>query len=1057
MLVRIVVSLALAFAFALCSVSPVRAQTTTGGLSGTVTGPNGPLVSVAIVAVSPSNRYRTTTNAQGFYSIVGVVPDTYAVTFTADGYEMFTANGITVGINQTVNVSQQLSRRLQNIGRTQSRSTASAFQPGQTADTYNVNEQQIDTINGKANNINEVTLLGAMPGASFDVNGYPVLRGGRENEEGFQYEGVDYTDPFTNQFVNSLIIHGASQFQVTPGAGDASNGNAGTGAINIVAKRGTSPAFGQVEYDAYDGGLTQHTFNGEYGWATPNGRFSSYSSAIIDRINGYQFGPAGTPSLLIGQQFNRNNQWLNDVVENMVYKFGRDNSQSLQLFYNNTQLDVHNGVGFVNQPNGFGYAGQPLYYKDNDPLFLAEASGTYGLSPAQIQAVMPFTVGQTGLYQQIGSRFPENLNQPEETFKLQYSWNVNASTFLTAKYYEVNSVNLQDFPYFATSFPFGDFNTLTGGIVRGLALDVTEQVGSKNLVAFGGQYKFLHPVFSQATASGGLADYSGFGGGLEVADFLPNDANCPYGPGVCGYLLGNNPTGTQYVPDGTRLPLGNESGQTQRQDFALYVQDTYSPTARLKIDAGLRLDGANWLYSCSINTCLPTSTGTFANGTPNPALDEFNYDASTKRPRVLQPRLAIVDQLSTNDAVRFSYGRSVQFPIISYVDHTNNFLSEYAPFAGIPSYDVTTGGPAMFCGTTNDRPCTSYANQLYWANEIGDTGVPIQPLKPVTFNNYEVSFGHQFGGNVAVKLTPFYRKAYDEIAESAVPLVQNGVVVTDAFGAPEFGPSVFTNLGHSQITGVEFLLTKVAPYGFSGQLALTYQNEFTNVLPTSPSENFYPSIPPAALELGNLYRVGFISPFVGSVAVSYKTHSGWRFNPTIFYNHGYPLGSGLLSAYTVNGVPYNLPNTNVTTSPQLSGSNGAPQYVDPMNPGSVFAPNIAATRGTPEAASPGGVLSKASFTPQMSIEYTPPKHPRNTFGVLVTNLFNNYYGPPSINPLFQPVATGRGAPYSGYSGASLVPAYIGVFNYTSLNGNLPYLFGPTGVPRTAEFYYQLSI
>ncbi len=73
--------------------------------------------------------------------------------------------------------------------------------------------------------------------------------------------------------------------------------------------------------------------------------------------------------------------------------------------------------------------------------------------------------------------------------------------------------------------------------------------------------------------------------------------------------------------------------------------------------------------------------------------------------------------------------RSVQFPIISYVDHTNNFLSEYAAFVGVPSYDVTTGGPAMFCGTTNDRACKDYANQLYWANEIGDTGVPIQPLR----------------------------------------------------------------------------------------------------------------------------------------------------------------------------------------------------------------------------------------------------------------------------------------------------------------------------------------
>ena len=102
------------------------------------------------------------------------------------------------------------------------------------------------------------------------------------------------------------------------------------------------------------------------------------------------------------------------------------------------------------------------------------------------------------------------------------------------------------------------------------------------------------------------------------------------------------------------------------------------------------------------------------------------------------------------------------------------------------------------------------------------------------------------------------------------------------------------------------------------------------------------------------------------------------------------------------------------------------------------------------------MLSKASFTPQFSIEYSPPKHPRNTFGVLVTNLFNNYYGAPPINTLFQPVATGRGGPYSGYNSFATIPQFIGQFNYNAIGGNLPYLLIPGGVPRTAEFYYQLN-
>ncbi len=98
---------------------------------------------------------------------------------------------------------------------------------------------------------------------------------------------------------------------------------------------------------------------------------------------------------------------------------------------------------------------------------------------------------------------------------------------------------------------------------------------------------------------------------------------------------------------------------------------------------------------------------------------------------------------------------------------------------------------------------------------------------------------------------------------------------------------------------------------------MTYQNEFSNVVPTSPSEDFFPSIPPASLALGNLYRVGFLSPFVGTLSFQERTRNGWRINPVIYYNHGYPIGSGLLTANTINGVNYNSPTRTSRTRRSL--------------------------------------------------------------------------------------------------------------------------------------------
>ncbi|MDP9104624.1 MAG: TonB-dependent receptor [Candidatus Eremiobacteraeota bacterium] len=1070
-------------AFVLCSMPSAFAQTTTGNITGTVTDSQGntKLAGVAVSAVAPSARYSATTDQNGFFSISGVSPDTYTITFTTKGYETYSLTGVTVVQGQAASTPVALNKALQNIGRTVARSNSAAFQPSQTTDQYNVGQAGITTVLGKSSGSNEANLLASIPGASFDSSGYPVLRGGREYEEGFQYEGIDYTDAFTHQFTNSLILNGAQNFQVSPGAGDASIGNAGTGAINVVAKRGTNPHFGRLEGDIYAGRFS-HELDLEYGWASPNGRYSNYSSLFANR-GSFHYGGPGTDPITLGAFFTgRTYQWSNDIINNFVYKFGKDNSQSLQFFYNNTQLDIKQGIGVP--PKG-------IPYKDNDWFFINNATAVnngplpFNLTNAQVQALTPFVFGQTSLTQRLGGqadlRGPQNYNQPNETFKLQYSNNLNATTFVTAKFYRVDNTALFDFPATGNGYYFSDQVSMQGGQRVGFALDGTKQLGSKNLLGFGGKFDFLRPIYSQPSASAALFAFSGYffnnsNQGLNMYDFLPNDASCPGGPNFCGYLLGQLPgqtlgtpfrghslgnafspaTGTNSgapLPAALQLPYSDESTNTLRQDFAFYVKDTFSPTDRLKVDLGLRMDGVNWkMPTCDINWCNPTSQ---VGAVPNAGY-QFNYDSETRQPRVIQPRFATSFQATKNDAFRFSYGRSVQFPPIASVDVSGS-RTAYTPFNGIPSRDAYTGTTAQYCGVTQDQTCRDYADQLYWSNQAA-LGVPIAPLKPTTYNNYDFSYSHLFPHQVSVKLTPFYNKSYNQIATTQLPIVKNGVPQLDASGIPLLGPALTTNLGRSSIVGTEFLLTKEAAYGLSGSLSLTYQNAFSNVVPTSPSEDFFPTIPAASLYLGNLYRVGYLSPFVGTLALQERTRTGWRINPVLFYNHGYPIGSGLLTATTVNGVNYNVPNTNVTNSSQLNGSNGAPQYVDPRNPGTIFNPNIAARRGEAESASAGGQLSAARFAPvQLTIEYTSPKNPRSTFGAVVLNVFNQLYGQPVYNSRYQPVATGVAAPYSGYSSTATNPNYYGTFNYTLRGGNRIYTLNPSGVPRTVDFYYQLNL
>jgi Carboxypeptidase regulatory-like domain/TonB dependent receptor len=1063
---RGIIGMALVIALLASIAAPTLADTTTGNISGTVTANGQPVSGVLVTAVAPSGRYTARTDAKGFFGIVGVTPDTYNISFTRDGYTAGAVNGVTVNPTQTTTVNQTLtSAQLKTIGSTTSRASGvSAFQPQQPEDTYSVNANQIQTILGKSHAQSETSLIISLPGASLDSNGYPVLRGGRENDEGFQFEGIDYTDAFTHQFVNSLAINGVQNFQLSPGAGDASVGNVGTGQINATVKRGTRPAFGSFEADAHTP-VYEHLFAGEYGWATPTGTISSYTSFEGANTGGI-CGRTGTDCNLVGLQIFNNYTTGRDLIENAVFKFGRDNRQSLQLFYQNQQFNFYENTEFLSPQN--------LLYRVSQPDFAFYwGPGTTGLSQAEIRAIQPFEFGQTALNQQI-RRPAHTFNQPNETLKLQYSNSLNQSTFMTVKAYKVNAATLFDFPYrdqACQGFGFVcDDTSIQGGQRTGFSADFTKQIGAKHLIGFGGKYEFVHPIDSFQSAGLGMTNLlggeaNGFGSvTAPFADFLPGtDPNCGgavnFGPGNC-YLASFYPGGQPpRIPDYNQAPFAN------RHDTGFYVQDQFQATDKLKINAGLRVDNSSFDYPTDVHTgafndpggvgytsalYLPIATGVYTSGPlagqPNPALDRYATDVH-RTSSTLQPRFGVAYQYNPRNSITFNYGRSVELPPIAFVD-ARVPRSQYAAFKGIPS-DVN------ICGPTGDRACRDYADQVYWANQNFGGGVPINPTKPSEFNNYDMSLQHDFGSGLSAKLTPFYRRGYDVLASFAFPLIQNGQPVLDTNGNPITGPTQTSNLGTSFTTGVEFYMTKTATYGLSGSLSLTYLNEFTNVVPLSVNEDFFPSIPAVSLFQGNLYRVGFVSPFNGVLALQYKWRSGWRVNPIIGFNDGYPIGAGLITPFGLGGKNFNLPSTNLTSQ---AGSVGASQYVDPANPGSVFHPNVAASRGTPEKNSPGGVLSAPRVNiANIDFEYNKPGT-KNTFGLLVANVFNQIYSQPAFNPRYQPVATGISGPRSGStSGAALFPQ-LGYRNYASFRGNnQPYLLTPSGTPTEYRFYYQLSL
>jgi hypothetical protein len=350
--------------------------------------------------------------------------------------------------------------------------------------------------------------------------------------------------------------------------------------------------------------------------------------------------------------------------------------------------------------------------------------------------------------------------------------------------------------------------------------------------------------------------------------------------------------------------------------------------------------------------------------------------------------------------------------------------------------------------------CKNYGDQLYWANQ-SLAGIPVQPVRPSTFNNFALSYLHQFKYNVGLNVTPFYRRGYGEVVLTSSPLTNpDGSVRTDTNGAVLLGPTLASNLGVSRTTGVDLLVTKEAPLGFAGWFSATYVNKLTNVPPLSASEDFFPAIPPASLALGNLYRVGFLTPLQASLAIQYKTKSGWRINPIVQYQRGYPVGAGKVTQLFVNGKAYNVPSTNISIP---GGSPNATSYVDPQNPGSLLNPNITATRGFAETGSPGGFVAQPTFQTALSIEYAPPGT-HSTLGIFVSNLFNQIYSGPILNGRYQPLADGIAGIKTGTSTNPINFPGIGFAQYGANQfGSDPFLNFPNGAPTTVRLYYQVAL
>jgi len=977
--------------------------------------------------------------------------------------------------------------------------------------------------------------------------------------DGVDFRG-SFFDENPNQGYLNGIGGGRGALQVVSGAGDATQGGIGAGVVNVIPGRGSYPGTGFVSFDVsspwYD-----HAFAFQYGIASPNGRFSDFFSARSDRFApqiapyGRDASDAGQ---YFGTSFTYDDDVLNNFYYRFG-KDNDQQFQVLVDFLDHRSWSEYGGLKEANwYPwNPFSYTQFQTDYNGNSMWACLQPSDCLGRNPnssvvqaqqlAWYQAIIPYLPGVPKKYTPVTS--PEQyLFGPTDFLKLGYtravgktaSWNTFFYNWggLVASNITGNSSDLTDGSNLA------GYNQ-AGGRRVGFQSQLTKIFGDKHTLTLTGKFENGFPYWVQQNHGNTWQGFS-VSRGQEVSDFQSLGINPPL-PGSTAPFDGRfNEPGVEdwYLPEYPGQPVSKSNpcigpaydnnfnptkptvlgcyiyswmlahGQwhgslppiptmgwnynnTDFQQFGIGVRDQWSPSARLHVDYGIRLDGQN----------LKWGANPFNASLSNPYDVGIGYSTlsnSYLEPRFVQPRIAADYVVTPRDSVRASFGRSVSFffaqtggtpSAAAYIDPL--YFNIPAKDSVIINPDPASGpislGPA--CGSGWHGPgsnpngkyvknpwvyfsgsgvvgnagwyfkCPNYAASLYWAFDQGYSAPDIGGSFPATYSNWDLAWAHQFRNGWGAKLTGYWRRGYDTyqttLLNSGPPNPVTGQQTAGSFQVRETGiESAF---------GLEFMVTTPdRPVGLSGFLTANYVNELTNTPPVAGSDSLA-VVQQYLFETGTLFHQGYLPPISARAGLEYKMKDGLRINPILSADGGYPFGVGRDAIGFVNGVLYHLPTSNVGVATPYAGpflpnqSYNATCYVDPAFAGNYFHPKYYACRGYSEPALAGQAFTRPRLYSDLDLEFS---HGRETVGVYISNVFNNYRSEPQINTAWQPVSTGQGGLQTGQFAGAYPILQNGAANPLYLAGGrnesyydqywLPYQeFYQPG--RTYRFYVQFSL
>ena len=825
---------------------------TTGKLAGRVTDKSSGAALVGVNVIVEGTARGSATDANGDYFILQLSPGTYSVRFSMIGYQPLVMNNVRVRIDLTTTLDGELQESSVDMDEIVVQADRPMIQTDVTYSQANISSEEVEMLP-----VEEFEDILSLQAGVVATGGEIHVRGGRGGEISYMVDGITVTDPYNLSMAVEIENNSIQELQFISGTFNAEYGQAMSGIVNIITKDG--------DFSKYSGSLSANM--GDYvilqddlfpevdktNWnnisdiqanfegPVINNKLSFFVSGRNKTNNGYLFGErVFHPNSYVWSE--SNNIFLIDSTVGLGDGYMPDVTQWLPISYQDSLRSV------INEKRSNGdFAMVPMSWS-NQETYQAKLSW---------RATPRIKVGFNRM----------SSNTKSQSYSHAYRWNpdgrpfsfntrvgdilradvsINKSTFANLMFSNSKShyrthlsdnesyYNILDTLHFDNEWGYDTLqssvydteprvldyatgnNFEVGGKymdiysresnVKTLKAELVSQINSDHQIKIGTEYRSTLINYTNITVL-----QSAFTNYLPMVakpeDNTVHDSfQSMIDPFSLTFNIDPNTNDTTWV--------GNPLDGRNPIEFSAYIQDKIEADDII-VNIGLRYDHFDpqfWTLNDFedpnyISPVKPINKWKDSNGDGEISENEMRYDnlktaddrlrtnaygdpwyRKAKPKKQLSPRFALAFPITDKGYMHFSYGHFFQNPSFSYIYDNPEF--EVPAASGINS---TMGNADM---------------------------------EPQRTTQYEVGFSQQFGRDVGLEITGYFK----DIRNLNSSEIKNSFIAGDRYG-------VYVNKDHANSKGITVALSKRSQQKVSGNLDYTYSISEGNA--SDPTAAFY--------------------------------------------------------------------------------------------------------------------------------------------------------------------------------------------------------------------------